>query len=275
MLDEYRKVYIQSANQVPDWKHIDRNQLCRKYKLAEREGDTVLVDAYVSAIILNFWHILTKTYNKQPVKILTEEDCYECLVESILFVLSEEAWENPEQSIYQDERGPEKAINLTFQQSIINLYIANQRHKRKASSNALSLDNTLKDDDDEDSETFIALLAKDDLANLLEQLFWKDKVKQYFSSRDFVSAFVTDLLIKDPYLIENKDDRYVINSKRVAKELNELPASYASDFSREYGIPKEQVESVVRYLYNVTSRSVEKIIRSIVGDIKEESVSTT
>lgn len=274
VLDEYRKLYVQSANQISDWKNINRNVLCRNYKLAEKSGDSALVDAYVSAIILNFWHILTKTYNKQPVKILTEEDCYECLVESILFVLSEAAWEDPDQSIYKDERGPEKAINLTFQQSIINLYISNQRHKRKASSNALSLDNTLKDDEEE-SETFVTLLAKDELSHLLEQLFWKDKVKQYFKERDFVSAFVTDLLIKDPYLIENKDEKYVINSKRVAKELNELPQSYAFDFSREYGVPKEQVESVVRYLYNVTSRSVEKIIRNIVGDIKEESVSTT
>lgn len=272
MLDEYRKAYLQSANNIPHWQQMNRNDLCRKYKELERNNASEDLDFYISAIVLNFWHILTKTYNKQPVKILSEEDCYECLIESILFVLSEEAWEDPKQSIYKDERGPERAINLTFQQNVINLFVANQRHKRKASSNALSLDNTLKDNDDEDTETFISLLAKDNLSELLEELFWKEKVKQYFKEKDFVSAFVTDLLIKDPDLIEVKENQYVINSKRVARALNELPEDYAYQFSKDYNFPLEQVESVVKYLYNIKSRNIDKIIRILTKDIKEERV---
>lgn len=271
MLDEYRRTYVQSANQIPDWKKVNRNELCRRYKEAEREGKTELLNSYISAIVLNFWHVLTKTYNKQPVKVLSEEDCYECLIESILSVLEQEAWENPTQSIYKDEKGPEKAINLTFQQNIINLFVANQRHKRKASINALSLDNTLNGE--EDSETFVTLLAKDELSILLEQLFWKRKIKQYFQEKEFAAAFVTDLLIKDTSLIENKNEQYVINSRKVAKELNELPPNYVKQFSKEYDIPVEQVEgalSVLKYLYNVNSRSIDKTIHILVRDIKEE-----
>ena len=74
MLDEYRKAYVESAKHIPNWKSIDRNQLCRSYKQLEKEGSEELQDFYISAIILNFWHVLTKTYNKQAVKILTEED---------------------------------------------------------------------------------------------------------------------------------------------------------------------------------------------------------
>ena len=251
---------------------MSRNELCRKYKEIERSGETQLLDYYISAIVLNFWHVLAKTFNKQNIKILSEEDCYECLIESILFVLSEEAWEDPAQSIYKDEKGPEKAINLTFQQNIINLFVANQRHKRKASSNALSLDNTLKDSEDDETETFISLLAKDELSSILEQLFWKDKVKQYFTDKDYISAFVTDLLIKDPTLIEIKNNQYVINSKRVARELNELPLNFASQFSKDYNIPLEQVESVIKCLYNVNSRNIDKIVRILAQDIREERV---
>lgn len=272
MLDEYRQAYMQSANHIPGWQKLTRNELCRKYKQIEREGPADMLDFYVSAIVLNFWHVLTKTYKKQPVKVLSEEDCYECLIESILSVLEQEAWENPTQSIYKDEKGPEKAINLTFQQNIINLFVANQRHKRKASINALSLDNTLKDGE-EDSETFVTLLAKDELSILLEQLFWKRKIQQYFQEKEFAAAFVTDLLIKDTSLIENKNEQYVINSRKVAKELNELPPNYVKQFSKEYDIPVEQVEgalSVLKYLYNVNSRSVDKTIHILVRDIKEE-----
>ena len=272
MLDEYRQAYVQSANHIPGWQKLTRNELCRKYKQIEREGPADMLDFYVSAIVLNFWHVLTKTYKRQPVKVLSEEDCYECLIESILSVLEQEAWENPTQSIYKDEKGPEKAINLTFQQNIINLFVANQRHKRKASINALSLDNTLKDGE-EDSETFVTLLATDELSILLEQLFWKRKIKQYFQEKEFAAAFVTDLLIKDTSLIENKNEQYVINSRKVAKELNELPPNYVKQFSKEYDIPVEQVEgalSVLKYLYNVNSRSVDKTIHILVRDIKEE-----
>ena len=272
MLDEYRSAYVQSANHIPDWRQMSRNELCRKYKEIERSGQTQLLDYYISAIVLNFWHVLAKTFNKQNIKILSEEDCYECLIESILFVLSEEAWEDPDQSIYKDEKGPEKAINLTFQQNIINLFVANQRHKRKASTNTLSLDNTVKDGDEDDSETFVSLLAKDELSTLLEQLFWKEKVKQYYQEKDFIAAFVTDLLIKDTSLVESKDDKYVINARKLAKELNDLTPSYAYQFSTDYDIPVEQVESVLNYLYNVNSRNVEKVLRVLIQDIKKEGV---
>ena len=272
MLDEYRNAYVQSANHIPGWRQMSRNELCRKYKEIERSGETQLLDYYISAIVLNFWHVLAKTFNKQNIKILSEEDCYECLIESILFVLSEEAWEDPAQSIYKDEKGPEKAINLTFQQNIINLFVANQRHKRKASTNTLSLDNTLKEGDEDDSETFVSLLAKDELSTLLEQLFWKEKVKQYYQEKDFIAAFVTDLLIKDTSLVESKDDKYVINARKLAKELNDLTPSYAYQFSTDYDIPVEQVESVLNYLYNVNSRNVEKVLRVLIQDIKKERV---
>lgn len=272
MLDEYRSAYVQSANHIPDWRQMSRNELCRKYKEIERSGETQMLDYYISAIVLNFWHVLAKTFNKQNIKILSEEDCYECLIESILFVLSEEAWEDPAQSIYKDEKGPEKAINLTFQQNVINLFVANQRHKRKASTNTLSLDNTLKEGDEDDSETFVSLLAKDELSTLLEQLFWKEKVKQYYQEKDFIAAFVTDLLIKDTSLVESKDDKYVINARKLAKELNDLTPSYAYQFSTDYDIPVEQVESVLNYLYNVNSRNVEKVLRVLIQDIKKERV---
>lgn len=272
MLDEYRNAYVQSANHIPGWRQMSRNELCRKYKEIERSGETQMLDYYISAIVLNFWHVLAKTFNKQNIKILSEEDCYECLIESILFVLSEEAWEDPAQSIYKDEKGPEKAINLTFQQNIINLFVANQRHKRKASTNTLSLDNTLKEGDEDDSETFVSLLAKDELSTLLEQLFWKEKVKQYYQEKDFIAAFVTDLLIKDTSLVESKDDKYVINARKLAKELNDLTPSYAYQFSTDYDIPVEQVESVLNYLYNVNSRNVEKVLRVLIQDIKKERV---
>lgn len=44
MLDEYRKAYVESAKHIPNWKSIDRNQLCRSYKQLEKEGSEELQD---------------------------------------------------------------------------------------------------------------------------------------------------------------------------------------------------------------------------------------
>ena len=269
MLDEYRKAYTQSANHIANWKSIDRNQLCRSYKQLEKEGPEELQDFYISAIILNFWHVLTKTYNKQAVKILTEEDCYECLVDSILYVLEQEPWEDPEQSIYKDERGPEKAINITFQQNVINLFVASQRHKRKASSTALSLDNTIKDSDDDEEQSFLNLLTTDDLEEVSENIFWKEQVKKYFKNQEYVAAFVTDALLHDSTLIEVKDGEYVINSTRVTKEINNPGEFYAERFSCEYNLPLDNVQSVLARLYCVTSKGITKVLRMISKDIRE------
>ena len=269
MLDEYRKAYVESAKHIPNWKSIDRNQLCRSYKQLEKEGSEELQDFYISAIILNFWHVLTKTYNKQAVKILTEEDCYECLIDSILYVLEQEPWEDPEQSIYKDDRGPEKAINITFQQNVINLFVASQRHKRKASSTALSLDNTIKDSDDDEEQSFLNLLTTDELEEVSETIFWKEQVKNYFKNQEYVAAFVTDALLHDASLVEVKDGSYSINSARVAKEINNPGDSFAERFSSEYEIPLESVCSVMSRLYCITNKGITKVLRMISKDIRE------
>lgn len=270
MLNEYRRNYKLQADLIEGWSKLDRNELCRKYEeLSKLGANKSLLDSYISAIVLSFWHILVKTYNKQPAKILSEEDCYECLIDAILFVLDTEPWEDPKQSIYKDERGPERAINITFQQTIINLFVAGQRHKRKLTHDAISLDATL--DEANDNDCSLMSFLQDDIPDLTTDIYWKEKVCYYFNKKEYVTSFILDFILTDKSIIEKKSDKYILNSKRLSRLLNsEIDAKYAKLFARTYNVQQNVVDYAVRCLYNIDTVKVERLVRTLVNDIKSE-----
>ena len=267
MLDEYRQLYTVQADLIPNWKNIDRNELCRQY--VRLQSNEKLQNAYISAIVISFWHILVKTYNKQMVKVLTPEECYECLIDSILGVLKAVPWDDPKQSIYQDEKGPEKAINITFQQNIINLFVASKRHKRRLSNEALSLDSILKTSDGTEYSLFSFI--SDDADNMFNQLFWKDMVTAYFRKKEYITAFALDLLLTTPSLIKFENNIYRINVNSLFKVLtSKLDESYCSTFSEIYGVDVKQVDSAFQSIYNLDKPKLQHYVTSLSNDIRLE-----
>ena len=268
MLDEYRSVYVEQANLIPNWKKKSRNDLCREYeKLINEKPDSPLLNSYMSAIMLSFWHVLYKTYNKQPIKVLSQEDCYECLVESVLEILKKKPWEDPTQSIYQDEKGPERAINIRFQQNVINLFVAEQRHKRKLLDDAFSLDSTIEDDEEYSLLSFV----EDESINLFDQLYWKQRVKQYFDKKDYITAFVLDILLTETNSIKVVNDEYEIDLKRIVRILNtELDERYCDIFSETYDVKLDDVKCAVKYLCNMDKKTIGRIVRILFNRLRIE-----
>lgn len=268
MLDEYKKLYIENASLIPDWKNLSRNELCRKYLSTK---DVNIKDSYVSAIILSFWHVMVKAYNKYPVKVLTEEDCYDCLVQSVLSALEMQPWNDPTQSIYNDEKGPEKAINNMLQHNIINMYVAYQRHKRVLSHNLISLDSFIDVNNSEDKCNLFSFIEDTKIPEIFSSLFWKELVVNYFNKKKYLTSFVLDMLLNEPDIIKVIDDKYVINSRKLVSLLNsEIDDTYLNIFSDNYDIDKNKVEQASRYVITANKKEVDRILTSLTNDIRSE-----
>ena len=139
MLEEYRQLYLESANLIPDWKSIRRSDLAFKY-LEEKEKKTGLEDSYLSALILKFWNVAESNYYRQNIRFANQETCYEWLVDSIFYVLSKHVWTDPNSNLYQDKDAPEKAINVAIVSAKQNFHIARKTAKRSVNYLADSLE---------------------------------------------------------------------------------------------------------------------------------------
>ena len=105
MLDEYKKSYEECANIVKDWKKLSPLELCSKY-INAKENNSNLTESYLSAIILKYWHIISRTYYAQKVKLATEEDVYCWFIEGVLAAVNTHCWTDHPINIRSYELGP-------------------------------------------------------------------------------------------------------------------------------------------------------------------------
>ena len=72
MLNDYRQLYEDYANTyLTGWKTANKNDLCEHY-VTEKEKNSKLADAYLSAIIVRYWSLIESWYNSQMYKFATE-----------------------------------------------------------------------------------------------------------------------------------------------------------------------------------------------------------
>ena len=134
MLSEYKQLYRNSISNE-DILSMDKNELIMKYVETKNEE-------YLSAAIYKFWYILNnKLYNHKNNKFVEKEDMYEILIESIMETCVHALWNNPNHSLYNDKKAPEKSINKIFNSRIINHFHACNRQKRKSIYEKVSLTN--------------------------------------------------------------------------------------------------------------------------------------
>ena len=61
--------------------------------------------------ICRYWHKIGALYfNSQPV--FKEEDCYDWLMNAVIYTLKNRKWLDPACSLYKDKNGPDKALNI-------------------------------------------------------------------------------------------------------------------------------------------------------------------
>ena len=123
MLAEYKNMYKEFADNIPNWKKIDKNDLFRDYCKYSDEDDP-RKDYYLAAVVYKFWYMLTTNYHNQLLKIASEEDAYNWLIDSVMYVAKHRPWDNPENSLYQDPKGPEKAMSVKINSVKANYFVA-------------------------------------------------------------------------------------------------------------------------------------------------------
>lgn len=233
MLDEYRQLYTESADLIGDWKKLSKNDLANLY--LENENNEK-ANSYLSALVCKFWNLIGHFYYKQGIVVASETDCYDWIIEGILEALKDRAWKNPENKLFNDPKGPEKAIMVNIMCIRANFYQYAAYDKRKLNYNSYSLEEI---SDNCSDGLFVPYLDNYDyLTDYISVI-----VNKYFELKDYFVSFFLDALCN--FNIVGSE---VIDIKKWIKFIKNSNESYLVDFSTRYHIKLDDVKAAFDYI---------------------------
>lgn len=261
LLSTYRKNYEQMASYIKDWDKLSKSDLCYNY-LKYKENDNFLADCYLSGLISKYLKKMEIEYNKQQIKIISEEDYYNMVIESILYVLDKKIWDNSNSSLYKDSSAPEIAINTNLKSNIINFYIYLQRDKRKLNSGILSLDLL----EENSSDGYYAQCTDEDVST---KIYLEKLIKQQFDDKEYIGAFTLDIMLNNNVFTDRKDEVVFSNSK-LKHFIKEMDYDYCVRFSEKYKISLKDVLGSLKYIKNIGPSNLDKYIQKLFKILRKD-----
>lgn len=266
MLDEYKQLYKECASQLGNLKSLDRNALCKYYVDNKDTMSELDKNVYLSAIIYKFWNLISFTYNKQENsnKILTQEDCYELLISSILYVLDKAVWNNEGSSIYGDKKGPEKAVAIRIKSIARNMtHLSLSTDKKKLNSISYSLDELV-----EESSDGYFLKCEEDMYDEFSD-FCKSYIKAKIKSYDYFTAIIFDLMYNGDCFSEDQVD---IDCGKIFRQFKNLDLDYVNYFKNQYEVTYNEALNAVNFTKGLSSNNMKGIVDIIKEDIKKSII---
>ena len=259
MLDEYKQLYVENANLIPNWRELSKNDLANLY-LENENAD--IANSYFSALICKFWNLIGSFYHKQGVKVASESDCYDWIVDGITKALSERAWKDSNNKLFDDPKGPEKAIMVCIMCFRANFYQYTKYDKRKLNYYSYSLDEL----EDNYSDGYFSSY-EDRYYNITAHL--KNIITEFLDKKDYVAMFLVDALYNCD-ITNNQDDDGAVNIKKFSKYLDLINDEYLTQFSEEYEIELEKVKSAFNCLQRLPHYKIHADINKAMNTLKKD-----
>ena len=228
MLTDTKRFLTEQANHIKDWKSLNKNVLCNLY--IEKENNQVLSNSYFAAIILKYWNKIYSLYANTYLT-ASQEDAYDWVVEGILYALKNRKWKDPNNKLFTDPNAPDKVINRKIKCLRLNHLISQNRVKRKAQINILSLD-SLEDGDN--------ILGKEFIYDSSREL-----VKNIFNS-DPISSVIVDLILNDDCFEKDEEtNKLEFSKQKLVELLLNLDSDYINYFSLKYDLTNEDLNDII------------------------------
>lgn len=267
MLEEYKAALRECADQIPNWRSMSKNDLCREY--VKNKGNENIQNSYFAAILYRYWNLISKYYYMSS-NVASVEDCYEWLIDSVYGCLKATSWDNPDSSIYKDPNGPDKVINRCMKCARLTYYQFINRKKRKDNFGVLSIE--------EMAESFGTTVTEPEDTSYMDktgEMAIHDYVRLLFQKKDYFTAVLIDCIVYESVFDTtlNQDSGYVssFNLKKLTKFMSEISDLYIVDFSKKYNIEEDVVRKGVSYFTNLRPSTIKAKIQTVLERLQHDS----
>ena len=280
MLELERRTLISCADaSIVGWKDKSVNELCNLY--VKNENNELLRQGYFSAIFLKKWGYIGKNYTASKASGFTIEDCYDMVLDAILYTLKKRKWLDPECSMYKDKNGPDKILNRCIYSSR-QLWYYNANCAKRATNYGKSSLTEMEERLGDHSEIFA-----DNCADITENHININTyllVNTLFNSGKIMEGIILDNILNDDCFSEKiitytfkDDDGYEHKTSRssytfkLAQLVNNI-YSYDNEKIKRlatlYSVDSQKITDIMQLIKTSNKNKLHAIIKALIIKLK-------
>lgn len=280
MLEDIKRSYVMQADAVvPNWKKTNVNALCNLY--VENEGDQIKRAGYFAAILLKKWGYIGRHFLNSKASGFTIEDCYDMILDAVLYTLDRRMWLNPESPIYKDPNGPDKILNRVIY-SRRQLYYYNANCLKRCSNYGKSSLDQIQETVGDHCEVFSDETEADapydlDTRLLIKSFFDKGKsleavlldnimVDDCFSSHDYEVSYTTC----EGEEKTTKREEHFFKLSKLLNNVTSFDSDYLHRVSAMYDVEEAEIQPALDIINNTDKNKLTRIIRSTLNMLSRD-----
>lgn len=257
MFNEYKQAFKDCADTIPNWENLTLTEICKKYR-EYKELNKWLAESYFSALVYKTWCKVEMLYRTTRFSFLS---CYDIVIDAWMSIVNYSFWVDKDHPLFNDEEAAEKAFSTRIRTLKIMKYKEENMLCRYANIEAISLDQYLIDNKNEEMNRDDASLICID--NYNNEYVYDDLVKEFFKKKNYLAAIVIDMLSQG-YGFENPPSykhAKGYNKKELIYAIYKLDKQYCEYFSKRYGVDFIEVLDCLKYLFNCTNDKMDRNIK--------------
>lgn len=250
MLEDVYKAYAKKAEEI-NWKQYNQNELFREY--ISHENDE-LADSFFAGIVCRFWGYSARIY-VQCNRHISYEECLDCIIDAIRYVIEKRVWEDKNSSLYNDPSGPDKAMHIAMKRQKAIMLSKYSAKRRLSNFNTLSIDQAHENyNDSADGLLFGDSIIDDHLKTFISEFFEKD---------EYLNGLLLDCICYN-------SDSYKPNL--IIKFIRNIDNSFFNYYKNNYNIDEMKYKKTLYEIKNMTSKLLEIKLESLLYRIKKEGI---
>lgn len=212
MLSEIKKSYITLANNIPNWKTLNKNELANlylKYENVEPERSY-----YFSALMCRYWKNVLMLYNTSKSTKQELSDFTNWLAEALFTAFKYRKWTDPSNKLYNDPHAPDKVINRCIYSTRMRYYYHFNMDKRRLNFQTDSIERQLSSFGNQ-ATVYSFLGVEDESAS---DKVCKEIILHYIDKNKILNAIVVDLIcFNDTYVLKKTSS--IVNDEEDETEV--------------------------------------------------------
>lgn len=279
MLQDQKKMYMQVADTIPNWRAQTNSDLIRKYCEAKKTEDKQTANCYAAAIIVRYWGVITNYYRQPHSERVYVEDCYDWLINAFMNVTNHSYWfEDPvlkltyvktgevrtrKNPIFGKSDAPEITLKKCITSMRLGFFQDANRDIRKLNYTAASVDKMVDDKQ-------VGLLPHHrGIFETTESVYVNNILADTFKYKFYTDAFVLDGIVNGNVFEYNKEDKtQTLSKKKLVKHLRNLDDNYCTIIADELKLDKFEIIKASQPFRKYGSKRLYNIIDKSLSNLK-------
>lgn len=266
LLEEIRRTYLKFANNIPNWKTMNKNKLANLY--LEHEHSEPERSYYFSALMCRYWSNVYKFYRTSKSTKLDISDFTSWLAESFFVAFKYRRWKDPSNKLYNDPQAPDKVINRCIYSTRMRYYQYYNMDKRKLNFQTDSIERQLE------SFGYRANVYKymSTVDGSEEDARCKNIITYYLSKENFLLAIILDLICFGDTFREIRSAKTVEIEDDVEENIEIDEFSTNEDIENSVDIEEEDLEIEENVKIKTTTKVVHQFelsLRKLLTSLRE------